>query len=77
MYYGSSEMIAYQALLFARCLFTVITLQDWVSWGIFTVIRGHPHRANGDTQHLEAHPELRDWLRFEKITGQRPFFGQN
>ena len=27
-------------------------------WGIFTVILGCPWRANGDSQHLEAHPEL-------------------
>ena len=23
-------------------IFTVITLQDWVGWGIFTVIPGYP-----------------------------------
>ena len=58
-------------------IFTVIALQDWVSWGIFTVIPGFPRRANGVSQHLEARPELRDWPRFElftlKITGQGPF----
>ena len=37
--------------------FTVIALQDWVGWGIFTVIAGYPRRADGDSQHLEAHPE--------------------
>ena len=58
-------------------LFTIIALQDWVGWGIFTVIPGYPRRANGDSQHLEACPELQDWLRFElftiKITGQGPW----
>ena len=47
---------------------TVITLQDRVGWGIFTVISGYLRRANGDSQHLEAHPELQDWLRFELFT---------
>ena len=43
---------------FITCeLFTVIALQDWVGWGIVTVIPGHPRRANGDNQHLEARPE--------------------
>ena len=46
-------------------IFTVTALQDWLGWGIFTVIPGYPRRANGDSQHLEAHPELQDWLRFE------------
>ena len=32
-------------------IFTVITLQDGVGWGIFTVIPGYPGRANGDSQH--------------------------
>ena len=58
-------------------IFTVKTLQDWVGWGIFTVIPGCPRRASGDSQHLEARSELQDWLRFElftvKITGQGPF----
>ena len=49
-------------------IFTVITLQDWVGWGIFAVIPGYPRRANCDSQHLEAHPELQDWLRFELFT---------
>ena len=39
-------------------IFTIITLQDWVRWGIFTVIPGNPRRTNGDSQHLEALPEL-------------------
>ena len=55
----------------------VTTLQDWVGWGIFAVIPGYPWRANGDSRHLEARPELQDGLRFElftvKITGQGPF----
>ena len=35
-------------------IFTVITLQDWVGWGIFTVILGYPGRVIGDSQHLES-----------------------
>ena len=51
---------------FIMCkIFTVITLQDWVGWGIFTVIPGYPRRMNGDSQHLEARPELQDSLRSE------------
>ena len=49
-------------------IFTVIALQDWVDWGIFTVIPGYPRRAKGDSQHLEARPELQDWPRFELFT---------
>ena len=49
-------------------IFTVIALQDWVGWGIFTVIPGYPRRANGDSQHLETRPESQDWLRFELFT---------
>ena len=49
-------------------IFTVITLQDWVGWGTCTVIPGYPRRANDDSQHLEARPELQDWLRFELFT---------
>ena len=49
-------------------VFTVIALQDWVGWGIFTVIPRYPRRASGDSQHLEARPELQDWLRFELFT---------
>ena len=48
--------------------FTVIALQDWVGWGIFTVIPGYPPRANSDSQHLEARPELQDWLRSDLFT---------
>ena len=43
-------------------IFTVITLQDWVGWGIFTVIPGYPRRASGDSQHFEA----------RRITGLAP-----
>ena len=46
-------------------IFTLITLQDWVGWGIFTIIPGYLRRASGDSQHLETRPELQDWLRFE------------
>ena len=54
---------------FSICeIFTVITLQDWVDWGIFTVILGYPRKASGDIQHLEARSELQDWLRFEFFT---------
>ena len=48
-------------------IFTVITLRDWVGWGIFTVIPGYPRRVN-DSQHLEARPDLQDWLWFELFT---------
>ena len=48
--------------------FTLVALQDWVGWGIFTVIPGYLRRANGDSQHLEARPELQDWLRVELPT---------
>ena len=54
--------------LFLRDSYPVIALQDWVGWGIFTVIPGYPRRANGDSQHFEARPELQDWLRFELFT---------
>ena len=47
-------------------IFTAITLQGRV--GIFIVIPGHPRRANGDSQHLEARPELQDWLQFKLFT---------
>ena len=46
-------------------ILTVITFQDWVGWGIFTIIPGCPRRANGDSQYLEARPELQDWIRSE------------
>ena len=49
-------------------IFTVIALEDWVGWGIFTVIPRYPPRGNGDSQHLKARPELQDWLRFELFT---------
>ena len=35
-------------------IFTVITLQEWVGWGIFTVIPGYPRRANGDLSGVAA-----------------------
>ena len=49
-------------------LFTVNFFQDWAGWGIFTVIPGNPRRMKGDSQHLEARPELQDWLRSELFT---------
>ena len=49
-------------------LFTVIFFQDWAGWGIFTVIPGNPWRTRGDSQHLEARPELQDWPRSELFT---------
>ena len=49
-------------------LFTVIFFQDWAGWGIFTVIPGNPRRTKGDSQHLEARPELQDWPRSELFT---------
>ena len=36
--------------------------------GIFTVIPGCPRRASGDSQYLEARPELQDWLQSELFT---------
>ena len=57
------------ALGFIICeRFTVTILQDWVGLGIFIVTPGYPRRANGDSQHLEARPELQDWLWFELFT---------
>ena len=49
-------------------LFTVISFQDWAGWGIFTVIPGNPRSTKGDSQHLEARPELQDWPRSELFT---------
>ena len=49
-------------------LFTVISFQDWARWGIFAVSPGNPRRTKGDSQHLEARPELQDWLRSELFT---------
>ena len=49
-------------------IFTVLALQDWVGSGMFAVIPGYSRRANGDSQHLEARPELQDWLWFELFT---------
>ena len=69
---GTVEFKNDYVLSFIICeIFPIITLQDWVSWGIFTVIPGYPRRAkNGDSQHLEARPELQDWPRFELVTGK-------
>ena len=71
------ELKNYYVLGFIICeMLTVIALQDWVGWGIFAIIPGYPQRGAGDSQHLEACPELQDWLRFElftlKITGHGP-----
>ena len=49
-------------------LFTVNYFQDWAGWGIFTVIPGNPRRMKGDSQRLEARPELQDWPRSELFT---------
>ena len=72
------ELINDYVLGFIICeIFTVMTLQDWVGWGIFAVIPGNPRRAHSDSQHLEACPELQDWLRSELFTVKnyrtRPF----
>ena len=32
-----------------REIFTAVTLQDRVDWGIFAVIPGYPRRANSDS----------------------------
>ena len=53
---------------FAHSRFTIIFFQDWAGWGIFTVIPGNPRWTKGDSQHLEARPELQDWLRSELFT---------
>ena len=58
------KTIPYRVLLFFE-LFIVIFFQDWAGWGIFTVIPGNPQRTKGGSQHLEARPELQDWLRSE------------
>ena len=76
--YNTVEFKSDYVLGFIICeMLTEITLQDWVGWNIYRNF-GYPRRANGDSQHLEACPELRDWLRFElylqrKMTGQGPF----
>ena len=49
-------------------IFTVLALQAWVGWGIFTVSPGYPRRANSESQHLEARPELQCWLQSELFT---------
>ena len=49
-------------------IFTVIALRDWAGWGVFALIPGYPWRANGQSQHLEACPELQDWLQFQIFT---------
>ena len=42
-------------------IFTVITLQDWVGWGIFTVIPGYPRRASGDSQLIRGMLRITGW----------------
>ena len=44
-------------------IFTVITLQDWVGWGIFTftVIPGYPRRASGDSQLIRGMLRFSGW----------------
>ena len=49
-------------------LFTGFFFQDWAGWGIVTVIPGNLRRTKGDSQHLEARPELQHWLRSELFT---------
>ena len=61
------KIIPYRVLLVFE-LFTGIFFQDWAGWGIFTVIPGNPRRTKGDSQHLEARPELQHWPRSELFT---------
>ena len=61
------KIIPYRVLLFLNYL-PKFFFQDWAGWGIFTVIPGNPRRTKGDSQHLEARPELQDWLRSELCT---------
>ena len=75
--YCGVQIIPYRVFILFE-LFTVMVFQDWAGWEIFTVIPGNPRRTKGDSQHLEARPELQDWLRSEliyrqKITGQGLF----
>ena len=42
-------------------IFTVITLQDWVGWGKFTVIPGYPRRASGDSQLIRGMLRITGW----------------
>ena len=42
-------------------IFTVITLQDWVGWGIFTVFPGYPRRASGDSQLIRGMLRITGW----------------
>ena len=60
------KIIPYRVLLFLNYL--LFFFQDWAGWGIFTVIPRNPRRTKGDSQHLEARPELQDWLRSELFT---------
>ena len=61
-------------------IFAVLTFHDWVGWGIFALISGYPRRTTGDSQHLEARPELQDWLWSEfqerKSSPKRKFSGR-
>ena len=59
----SSKMITYYSQDIYHNYFT-----GWVDWGIFAVIPGYPRGADSDSQHLEAHPELQDWLWSELFT---------
>ena len=65
-YCGVQNYSVSSFILFEK--FTVLFFQDWAGWGIFTVILGNPRRTKGDSQHLEARPELQDWLRSELFT---------
>ena len=53
---------------FLKIIYRNFFFQDWAGEGIFTVIPGNPWRTKGDSQHLEARPELQDWLRSELFT---------
>ena len=60
------KIIPYRVYYFE--LFTANFFQDWAGWAIFTVISGNPRRTKGDSQHLEARPELQDWPQSELFT---------
>ena len=60
-------------------IFTVITLQDWVGWGIFTVIPGYLRRASGDSQLNRGMLRITGWapvrIIYRKKLQDRALFG--
>ena len=43
--FSRSDLTAQDPILKIRVLASLGTLQDWLGWGIFTVIPGYPRRA--------------------------------